>query len=178
MHRTIQLLTTCCLLLACAACTNNAPRETTNTAAPAPAPAAVAASPAQIVRASADAVTLKAGATTEAQVRLQIADGYHVNANPATFSYLKPTELEVEPGGDVTPGRVMYPAPVKRQFKFAPQPLAVYESETALRVSLTAAGGAARGAQTLHARVNVQACDEEKCFPPTTIETDIPVTIN
>ena len=34
------------------------------------------------------------------------------------------------------------------------------------------------GAQLIHARARVQACDEETCYPPTTVETDIQVTIS
>ncbi len=177
MRRTNLLLTACSLLFTCTACTSNAPPETANTNAPPVADApTVNPTPAQIVRASADAVKLKAGASGATQVRLQIADGYHINANPATFSYLKATELEVAAGAGLTPGKPAYPPPVLKKFKFAPQPLAVYEHEAMIRVPLRA--GATQGTQTLHTRVQVQACDEEKCFPPTTVETDIAVTIN
>jgi len=36
---------------------------------------------------------------------------------------------------------------------------------------------AAPGQHALAARLRVQPCDDEKCYPPTTIETSIPVTI-
>lgn len=176
MHRTNSLLTACALLFICAACTRPAPPETANTNTPPISAPAVNPTPAQIVRASADAITLKAGANGTAQVHLQIADGYHINANPATFSYLKATELEVVSNAGLTAGKPAYPPPVLKKFPFAPQPLAVYEHEATIRLPLRAS--AAQGAQTLHARVQVQACDEEKCFPPTTVETDIAVTSN
>jgi hypothetical protein len=34
-------------------------------------------------------------------VRLQITSGYHVNANPASFSYLIPTQLELTPADGI-----------------------------------------------------------------------------
>jgi uncharacterized protein len=176
MRRTNLLLIACTLLFTYAACTRTTPPETTNTNAPPVVAPTVNPTPAQIVRASADAVTLKAGASGAAQVRLQIADGYHINANPATFSYLKATELAVAANAGLTAGKPAYPPPVMKKFQFAPQPLAVYEHEAMIRLPLRAS--ATKGAQNLHARVQVQACDEEKCFPPTTVETDIPVTIN
>jgi uncharacterized protein len=167
------------LASACSQSANtNAPAGMANTSATTTAATTANPSPAQIVHASADAVTLKAGAAAEAQVRLQIADGYHVNANPATFSYLKATELEVASAEGLTAGKPAYPAAVTKKFQFAPQPLAVYERAATIRLPLRAAVNAAQGLHSLHARVNVQACDEEKCFPPTTVETDIPVTIN
>jgi hypothetical protein len=170
------LLCTFALLLACAACTRNAPPETANTTATATPNAKP--TPAQIVRASADAVPIKAGSKTDASVRLQIADGYHINANPASFSYLIATELQVTPAHGLTADKPTYPAPVTKKFQFAPQPLAVYEREAVIKLPLRAAADAPKGAQTLPAQVRVQACDEEKCFPPMTLKTEIPVTIN
>ncbi len=177
MRRT-NLCLTICLLFTGIACTRNAPPAPASTPAPPVAAPTVAPTPMPIVRVSADALTLKAGGSGAALVRVQIADGYHINANPATFSYLKATELEVTAAAGLTAGKPAYPPPVKKTFKFAPQPLAVYEHEATIRLPLRASAGVAQGARNLHARVQVQACDEEKCFPPTTVETDIPVTIN
>lgn len=172
-------LLTCCLLLAAVACTRTAPQGTTDTttAAP-PIPPTAKATPRQIVQASAAPVTLKQGGTGEAQVRLQIADGYHVNANPASFSYLKATEVEVAQGGGVAPGQPVYPVAVTKKFQFASQPIAVYEHEAVIKLPLHASGTTTKGTQSLPVRVHVQACDEEVCYPPTTVETQLPVTIN
>ncbi len=178
MRRTNLFLITGCMFFICAACTRNAPPETTNTPAPTAAAPTVNPTPAQIVHASADAVTIKAGASGAAQVRLQIAAGYHINANPATFSYLKATTLEVTPSAGLTAGKPTYPPPLMKKFPFAPQPLAVYEHEATISLPLRVGASVTKGTQNLRARVQVQACDEEKCFPPTTVETDMPITIN
>jgi DsbC/DsbD-like thiol-disulfide interchange protein len=154
------------------------PANTSATTTNSTAESAVNPTPVEIVRASAAAVALKAGARGEAHVHLQIADGYHINANPATFSYLKATELQFTPAEGVAAGKPAYPPALTRKFQFAPQPLAVYEHEATIRLPLNAQANAAKGAHSLHAQVQVQACDEEKCFPPTKLETDIPVTIN
>ena len=179
MRRRSLCLLTCCVLLLCAACARREPPATANTSAPAAAPApAERPTPEHIVSARADAVALKTGASADAQVRLTIADGYHINANPATFSYLRATELVLTPAGGVTAGQPAYPQAVTKKFPFAPQPLAVYEHKATIRLPLRAGAAAPKGAQTLRAQVQVQPCDEEKCFPPTKIAADIPVTIN
>ncbi|HEY0377574.1 MAG TPA: protein-disulfide reductase DsbD domain-containing protein [Pyrinomonadaceae bacterium] len=133
--------------------------------------------PADVVRVDVPGVELKAGGTTEATVKLNVASGYHINANPPSFSYLKATELIVEAGEGVTAGKPTYPPSVTRKFTFSKDPLAVYEGETAIKLPLTAAAGAKKGAQTLKGRLRVQACDEEKCYPPRTVEAAIPVTV-
>lgn len=133
--------------------------------------------PADVVRVDVPAVEIKAGGTAEVTVKLTVASGYHINANPPSFSYLKATELTIEPGQGVTAGKPTYPSSVTRKFAFSKDPLAVYEGETAIKLPLTAAADAKKGAQTLKGKLRVQACDEEKCFPPRTMETSIPVTV-
>jgi hypothetical protein len=133
--------------------------------------------PADVVRVDAPGAELTAGGTTEATVKLAVASGFHINANPPSFSYLKATELTVEPGAGVTVGKPTYPPSVTRKFTFSKDPLAVYEGETEIKLPLTAAADAKKGAQTLKGKLRVQACDEEKCYPPRTIEAAIPVTV-
>jgi hypothetical protein len=133
--------------------------------------------PADVVRAEASNVDIKAGGSAEASVKLTIADGYHINANPPSFSYLIATALQFKESYEVTPGQPVYPASVTRKFAFSKDPLAVYEGEATIKVPLQADARAPKGAQTLGVRVRVQPCDEEACYPPRNIETSIPVTI-
>ncbi|HEX8891569.1 MAG TPA: protein-disulfide reductase DsbD domain-containing protein [Pyrinomonadaceae bacterium] len=133
--------------------------------------------PADVVKASADPVEVKAGASAEANVKLTVASGYHINANPASFDYLIPTALQLQPGPDITADAPVYPASVTKQFKFSPQPLKVYEGDVSIKVNLKAGSKAQKGEQKVAAHVRVQPCDEESCYPPRTIETTIPVTV-
>jgi hypothetical protein len=135
------------------------------------------AAPADVVRVDVPGAEVKAGGSGEATVKLTVANGFHINANPPSFSYLKATELTVEPGEGVTAGKPTYPPSVTRKFTFSKDPLAVYEGETAIKLPLTAAADAKKGAQTLKGKLRVQACDEEKCYPPRTMEAAIPVTV-
>ena len=56
-----------------------------------------------------------------------IESGYHVNANPATFSYLIPTELTAEKVEGLEIGKPIYPVAENKKFEFAPELLAVYD---------------------------------------------------
>ena len=133
---------------------------------------------ADIVRVSVAPVELRAGGEAVAEVRLHVADGYHINANPATFPYLRATELSVAGDGVVTAGASMYPTAVKQKFSFEVQPLAVYAGEVVIKLPLSAAAAAAKGARTLAGKIRVQPCDHDKCYPPATIEAAIHVNIN
>ena len=86
MKNCIWLLVLCCLATACA-------KAPTNNAQPANEPPAI--NSVDVVKAKPEEVAISAGESGEAMVKLQITDGYHVNANPPTFSYLIPTQLEL-----------------------------------------------------------------------------------
>ena len=164
--------------------TTNAPVNPANTSSASNANAATSApkSPLEgIVRASAESVEVRAGGggggTAEAVVRLAITSGYHVNANPATERFLIPTTLEVKPEAGITVDKIVYPKPLTKKFSFSATPLAVYEDDARITMTVSVPRDAAPGQHALAARLRVQPCDDEKCFPPTTIETSIPVTI-
>lgn len=130
-----------------------------------------------VVQASALPATLAGGESTNAIVQLKIRNGYHVNANPPTFPYLKPTELEIVASDGISGSSVSYPTPLTRKFAFADKPLSVYEGETEIKAIIKADKAAGKGDHSIAAHLRVQACDEQVCYPPGQIELRIPVTI-
>jgi hypothetical protein len=130
-----------------------------------------------VVKAAAQPVEIPAGGSAEAVVRLTIQDGYHVNANPPTYPYLKATVLELSPSEGVSAGDVTYPKAVNRTFAFAEQPLAVYEGATDLKVLLKADKTAKTGERSISGRLRIQACDEQVCYPPGAIELVMPINV-
>ena len=151
---------------------------TANSAAPS-APATPAATPRkQEVTATVEEASLDAGGKGEASVRLDIAQGFHVHANPASDKFYIATEVRAAPQEGLTPGRPVYPTAVSRKLSFSDKPLALYEGQIVIKLPLTAAKDAAKGRHTLRARVRVQPCDDTACQPPREIDAPIPVTIN
>ncbi len=122
-------------------------------------------------------VTIDSGAVGEALVTLQISKGYHVNANPPSFAYLKATELEITPAEGITVEFITYPNPLTKKFAFSDQPLAVYEGETLVKARLKADKSARKGIHNLSARLRVQACDDKVCYAPGTLDLSVPVNI-
>ena len=151
---------------------------------PAPGPAATPqAAPgperqAQPVTATVEEVRLDAGGAGEASVRLDIAQGYHTHANPATDRFYIATELRAEPQEGITPGKPVYPPGASRKLGFAEKPLSLYEGSVVIKLPLRAEKNALKGRHTLRARLRVQPCNDEACLPPRDIDAPIPVTIN
>ncbi len=165
MKNTIWLLVLCCLMFACA----KAPAE--NSIEP-PSIKSV-----DVVKASPQEVTLAAGEAGDAIVKLEIKNGYHVNANPPSFSYLKATQLEITTADGISVQFMTYPDPLTRKFAFSEKPLAVYEGEATLKARLKADKSTKSGTHNLSAKLSVQACDEAVCYAPGTMDVTVPVTI-
>jgi len=163
------------LALAFSACTHSSPGPGAVTA-----PTPVASGPAtsvKFVSATASDAVLAPGGSADAVVTLTIQNGYHVNANPPTFPYLRPTELVVQTGDGISIGLITYPTPISKQFSFEPKPLAVYEGKAEIKVMLKAKPTAATGPRSLPAALSVQACDDKVCYPPGTLQLSLPLNV-
>jgi hypothetical protein len=130
-----------------------------------------------VVKASAPPITIAAGGSANAVVRLVVQTGYHVNANPPTFPYLKATELGISASDGISASSVSYPSALTRKFAFADKPLAVYEGESEIKATIKADNAASKGEHSIAAHLRVQACDDQVCYPPGQIELRIPVTV-
>src|SRR5882762_2629872 len=93
-------------------------------------------SSAQVVKLTAVPVNVSQSSGGDAVIALSISPGFHINANPATFSYLIATEATAGKLEGITAGPPVYPAAVKKKFQFAEQPLAVYEGEVSIKLNL------------------------------------------
>jgi len=175
-----------CLLMVIALAACNGRIRSSPDGGPPASPTPGISSSAQVVKVSSSPLSIPANGSAEAIVTVSISPGFHINANPATFPYLIATELQPIPlpGEGIETETPVYPSPVKKKFVFADQPLAVYEGDVIVRlpVHLASAGKS-------HVRVTsgallsqpivlrVQACDEEKCYPPATLNSTISVTV-
>lgn len=130
-----------------------------------------------LVKVTAEPMEVVAGQQNEAVVKLNTQSGYHINANPASFDYLKATEVDLPDTPEVAVDYIYYPNPQVKKFSFSDQALRVYEGETQLKIMLTAKKTAPKGAHAIPAKLNVQACDDNVCYPPGSVSFSIPVTI-
>jgi DsbC/DsbD-like thiol-disulfide interchange protein len=130
-----------------------------------------------VVKATPQETTIARGESGDVVVSLKIADGYHVNANPPTYSYLIPTELQLQPSAGMSVQFITYPDPQTKKFPFAEKPLKVYEGDTLVKANLKADASAQAGKHNLLAKLRVQACDDKVCYAPGALDLTIPVNI-
>ncbi len=128
-----------------------------------------------VVRLPKDGV--RAGTAFEAFVMVQVADGWHVNAHEPTQPYFIGTALDITPRDDLRVEAAYYPDPLFRTFGFTDDTLAVYEGEIAIILAARASEALAAGTHTLRSSLRVQACNDQICLRPSTVEVPIPVEI-
>ncbi len=134
-----------------------APAAVVAAAAPVAAGGAASSDPAQLEElargvVAAEATASGSGAWRRLAVRLRLAEGWHVNANPASEEFLIATQV----AGEVK--NLHYPQGTPFRFAFAGAPLNVYGGEVTIR------GEVAGEAEDVV--LTYQACDDSRCLPP------------
>ena len=142
-----------------------------------PTPGVTKISSESVVKAAAQGVEIPAGRAGEAIVKVTVQSGYHINSNPPSYPYLKATELVLENTEGISLDYVFYPKPLIKKFAFAEKPIQVYEGETPITAALQVAQTAAKGQRSIPAKLRIQACDDQVCYAPGSIEVVIPVLI-
>lgn len=118
------------------------------------------------------------GQKLQLAVVLKIRQGYHINARKPTLDYLIPTDLKVQTPAGLQAGEVSYPQGHLRAFAFSKSDkLNVYEGNTILRVPITVSADAPTGAQTIPLKLRYQACSNEVCLPPVTLQLSATVHV-
>jgi hypothetical protein len=130
--------------------------------------------PAQVVTVSAGKVIITGG-TGDAVIELKIADGYHINANPASEKNLIPTTVEITAANDITAEKPTYPQALIKKFSFSDKQLAVYEKQATIKVKVRAT---AKGEKIINGTLRYQACDDEVCYPPTKMDLMMSASVN
>jgi len=120
---------------------------------------------------------IKRGASAQVALVIDIDEGYHINSNRPTDKNLIPTSLKLDKVTGMTTAPIVYPKAKLQKFEFSPKPLSVFEGKTVLKLSVRALPSAAVGSQTLKGKLTVQACNNQACLRPQTIDVSIPLLV-
>lgn len=118
------------------------------------------------------------GRTLELAVVLTIHRGFHINAHEVLDSYLIPTELKPALPDGFRGGTILYPSGTQRKFAFsADKPMNVYQQTAVIHLPLTILPTAPLGAQKIPLKLRYQACSEDTCLPPVTLDLQAEVNV-
>jgi len=126
-----------------------------------------------------EGASIRPGETFTVRIRLDVAEGWHVNANPASAEFLIATTADVRSELPIEAERIDYPAPKRLRAAYAELELDVYDREVAIvatcRLSDTIEDNVSKG--VIRALVAFQACDEQSCLRAAEKIVEIPVEI-
>ena len=108
------------------------------------------------------------------RIPYNVADSYHVQANPAANPYLIPTRLELDPVSSLNIGAIVYPQGHPFILEGSPDTIDVYDGGFEIAVHfLVADRPAAPQKFLLSGNLTYQACDHRMCFPPDSLPLNL-----
>lgn len=117
------------------------------------------------------------GKNFQLAVVLKIRKGFHINAHEPSAEYLIATNLTAQQPAGFKIGDVTYPKGELHTFAFSKTPLNVYEDNVILRMPVGVAADAPTGAQHIPLKLRYQACNNEVCLPPVTLNVDATLNV-
>lgn len=120
---------------------------------------------------------VKRGAIAEVRLNVELMPGFHVNSDKPADAYLIPLRLRWEPGSLVATETV-FPKAESRSYSFSQKPVSVFTDKFPIVTKFKSADGAPVGPGFLTGKLRYQACTEDRCFPPKTVEIKLPYSIH
>jgi DsbC/DsbD-like thiol-disulfide interchange protein len=120
-----------------------------------------------------DPLSIKRGASASHDLKVTVLPGFHVNNDKPRDEFLIPLKLTWT--GPLEATTVTYPKP--EEIKVGGQTLVVFTGTFVIQTNFKAPEGLAAGATTMTGKLRYQACNNEMCFRPSTVEVKLPVAV-
>jgi hypothetical protein len=118
----------------------------------------------------------KRNGRAEARIRLRLRQGYHVNSNTPNQDFLIPLRLSWETG-PLAPLEVIFPKPEQHDYAFSSKPVSVFTGDFQVVTRFQVAADAPAGPGILVGKLRYQACSQDTCYRPATLEIRLPYEV-
>jgi hypothetical protein len=105
---------------------------------------------------------------------VEVLPGFHVNSDHPKDEFLIPLKLTWQEGPLETKS-ISFPKP--EEIQVGNEHLLVFTGAFDIRTEFVAPASAAAGSTTVTGKLRYQACSNQMCFRPTSIELKLPVNI-
>jgi thiol:disulfide interchange protein DsbD len=121
---------------------------------------------------------IPAGTSAQFAVLLNLEQGWKVNSDQPRQDFLIGTQLTMTNSDELTATGFQYPNPETYNFEFSPVPVDVFEGEAPIVFSIFASESVEPGSYEINGSLRIQACDNEVCLAPVTIDIAVPVEVS
>ncbi len=117
-------------------------------------------------------VSVPAGKASPVTLHFRVAQGLHINSHTPSDAFLIPTDFSIPEGVGVQLHSAIYPPGTIISLTFDPKTkLSVYTGEFIIQARIVATPGN----HLVQGKLHYQACDQNQCMPPKTINVPIDV---
>jgi hypothetical protein len=117
-------------------------------------------------------VAIRAGTPNQVALHFRVGEGLHINSHTPSDSFLIPTDFSIPEGSGVRLAAATYPTGTIISLPFDPKTkLSVYTGEFIIQARVVASAGN----HLVQAKLHYQACDQDQCMPPKTINVPIDI---
>lgn len=123
-------------------------------------------------------IVLSPGDSATVIIPFVVADGYHIQANPASSEFLIPTELRVTGTPGISLGGIAYPAKKDFRLEGDDDVLWTYAGADTITAIITVADTVAAGRREVTGSLRYQACDAKRCLFPAEVPVVLTFTVS
>jgi DsbC/DsbD-like thiol-disulfide interchange protein len=117
----------------------------------------------------------KRKAAVHTKIPVSIMEGYHVNSNTPSGEYLIPLKVTWTSLGALEGGQVSFPK--AEMLTVGDESLSVFTGKFDLVVNFKVSATAAAGPGVASGKLGYQACINNACFPPKSIDISVPYQV-
>lgn len=119
---------------------------------------------------------IKPGTDFQLAIKASVKNGYHIGAREKDSLY--PARLTLAAPKGIVFETPQFPQALRKTFPFSPdKKIPVYEGTFVILVRGSAANGIKTDHITITSKLDTQACKNDQCYPPSTVETNVGVNI-
>jgi hypothetical protein len=123
------------------------------------------------------AVALEQGQSCMSSLSFLVAEGFHIQSNPASEDYLIPARLKISSAKGVVPGEPVYPQGSPYRLEGSEKSISTYGGSFAIQVPVEVFSSEKPGRRVLKGSLRYQACDTKRCLFPAEIPVSLPVEV-
>ena len=118
-------------------------------------------------------LVVKHGANADQSLKVTVVPGFHVNGDKPKDEFLIPLKLTWT--GPLEAKTITYPK--TEEIKVGNQNLVVLTGSFLIHTNFIAPPNLARGSSAMTGKLRYQACNNEMCFRPSSVEVKLPVVV-
>ena len=117
---------------------------------------------------------IQRGATATADLKVMTLPGFHVNSDKPRGEYLIPLQLTWT-AGPLEGQSIRYPRP--QEIKLGNETLSVFSGTFTIQTEFKAPETAPKGTTMMTGKLRYQACNNQMCFRPSSMDVRLPLLI-